>query len=360
MLFQICTAAAVAAFRDFRLSLFMSRMQSTLSKGTGITITSCLLCPRVSALRSLVRGATGARGGVTVTRRLKSSQTFVNRGEKVGTDKKTSHRLLGGVLGTAFGCTAALHSAEALGMAGKSIDLTSRATDWKEAKRALENLTSSERRKFYHTQDFIPLEKIPPWIPPNDREPVDRRISLFRGDITRLELDAIVNAANSSLMGGGGVDGCIHRAAGPLLKKECATLGGCETGKAKMTSGYRLPAKNVIHTVGPIVHGQPGEQQKSSLRSCYWTSLDLAARHELKTLAFPCISTGIYGYPPDEAADIAIRTVKDYLTEYPDKFERVVFCVFLKSDETLYQCKLKQFLTDQPCGFQIFLQHFDE
>uniref|UniRef100_A0A8C4SC75 Mono-ADP ribosylhydrolase 1 n=1 Tax=Erpetoichthys calabaricus TaxID=27687 RepID=A0A8C4SC75_ERPCA len=317
MLFQIYNAAAVAASRGFRLSLFMSRMQSTLSKGTGITITPCLLCPRVSALSSLVRGATGARSGVTVTRRLKSSQTFVNRGERVGTNKKTSHRLLGGVLGTAFGCTAALHSAEALGMAGKSIDLTSRATDWKEAKK-----------------------------------PVDRRISLFRGDITRLELDAIVNAANSSLMGGGGVDGCIHRAAGPLLKKECATLGGCETGKAKMTSGYRLPAKNVIHTVGPIVHGQPGEQQKSSLRSCYWTSLDLAARHELKTLAFPCISTGIYGYPPDEAADIAIRTVKDYLTEYPDKFEKVVFCVFLKSDETLYQCKLKQFLTDQPCDPQ--------
>ncbi|XP_051778998.1 ADP-ribose glycohydrolase MACROD1 isoform X2 [Erpetoichthys calabaricus] len=292
MLFQIYNAAAVAASRGFRLSLFMSRMQSTLSKGTGITITPCLLCPRVSALSSLVRGATGARSGVTVTRRLKSSQTFVNRGERVGTNKKTSHRLLGGVLGTAFGCTAALHSAEALGMAGKSIDLTSRATDWKEAK------------------------------------------------------------TNSSLMGGGGVDGCIHRAAGPLLKKECATLGGCETGKAKMTSGYRLPAKNVIHTVGPIVHGQPGEQQKSSLRSCYWTSLDLAARHELKTLAFPCISTGIYGYPPDEAADIAIRTVKDYLTEYPDKFEKVVFCVFLKSDETLYQCKLKQFLTDQPCDPQ--------
>ncbi|MBN3290434.1 MACD1 deacetylase, partial [Polypterus senegalus] len=139
---------------------------------------------------------------------------------------------------------------------------------------------------------------------------------------------------------------------------------------------------HVIHTVGPIVHGQPGEQQKSSLRSCYWTSLDLAARHELKTLLeqhldnvnhdlrqVSCGGDSSFqmdermlsssyqvinerGYPPDEAADIAIRTVKDYLTEYPDKFERVVFCVFLKSDETLYQCKLKQFLTDQPCGLK--------
>jgi O-acetyl-ADP-ribose deacetylase (regulator of RNase III) len=146
-------------------------------------------------------------------------------------------------------------------------------------------------------------------------------------DITTLALDAIVNAANRSLLGGGGVDGAIHRAAGPELLAECRTLGGCETGSAKITNGYRLPAKHVIHAVGPVWSGgHKGEEQL--LASCYRTSLDLATAHRLTSVAFPAISTGIYRFPPDRAARIAVGTVAAELASAPRGLTRVVLCCF--------------------------------
>ncbi len=151
-------------------------------------------------------------------------------------------------------------------------------------------------------------------------------ISVVRGDITKLEVDAIVNAANPSLLGGGGVDGAIHRAAGPGLVAQCRTLGGCETGEAKITGGYRLAAKAVIHTVGPVWHG--GDQGESALlASCYRNSLALAEEHNLKTIAFPAISCGVYGYPIPEAAEVAISTIREHLNE-PSNLERVILVAF--------------------------------
>ena len=151
-------------------------------------------------------------------------------------------------------------------------------------------------------------------------------IEIIEGDITTLDLDAIVNAANKSLLGGGGVDGAIHRAAGPELREACAKLGGCETSEAKITPGYRLKARHVIHTVGPVWGG--GERGEDRLlASCYSNSLDLARRHELISIAFPAIATGAYRFPPDRAALIAIRTVLRELADAPS-IERVVFCCF--------------------------------
>lgn len=140
----------------------------------------------------------------------------------------------------------------------------------------------------------------------------DDRIEVLEGDITRLRVDAIVNAANETLLGGGGVDGAIHRAAGPDLLRECETLGGCETGQAKITRGYRLPAGHVIHTVGPVWRGG-GHGEAELLAACYRNSLDLAARQGIRTIAFPAISCGIYAYPIDQAAGIAVREVREFL-----------------------------------------------
>ncbi|WP_256749563.1 O-acetyl-ADP-ribose deacetylase [Mesorhizobium sp. Mes31] len=161
------------------------------------------------------------------------------------------------------------------------------------------------------------------------------RVRIHTGDITRLAIDAIVNAANSSLLGGGGVDGAIHRAAGSELEFECRMLNGCRTGDAKLTKGYRLPSRHIIHTVGPVWQGG-GKGEAELLASCYRRSLELAAANDCRTVAFPAISTGIYRYPRDEAAEIAARTVSTFL-EQKTMPETVIFCCFDDQMAELYR-----------------------
>jgi O-acetyl-ADP-ribose deacetylase (regulator of RNase III) len=161
-------------------------------------------------------------------------------------------------------------------------------------------------------------------------------IVIVNGDITRQVVDAIVNAANRTLLGGGGVDGAIHRAAGPDLLEECRSLQGCETGDAKITKGYSLPAKFVIHAVGPI-YGRHNSREGELLASCYRRSLRLADDYRLRSIAFPSISTGAYGYPIDEAAFIALRTTKEFLEAGPTTLDRILFVTFSNSDYRVYQ-----------------------
>ena len=166
------------------------------------------------------------------------------------------------------------------------------------------------------------------------------RLEIIKGDITEQRVDAIVNAANCSLLGGGGVDGAIHRAAGPELLAECRTLHGCETGKAKITKGYRLPAKYVIHTPGPVWHGgSNGESEK--LASCYRSCLKLASQNGCKTVDFPSISTGVYHFPLDKAARIAVGTILDYLAVHPE-IERVRMVCFDARTQQSYQAALDE------------------
>ncbi len=164
------------------------------------------------------------------------------------------------------------------------------------------------------------------------------KITIIKGDITKQEVDAIVNAANRSLLGGGGVDGAIHRAAGPELLEECRTLGGCETGEAKITKGYNLPAKYVIHTVGPV-YGRGGGREAELLSTCYKNSLELAKKNNVKTIAFPSISTGAYGYPIKEASKIAIKTVRKFI-EKDNYFNEIRFVLFSNDDFQVYQKEL--------------------
>jgi O-acetyl-ADP-ribose deacetylase len=160
-------------------------------------------------------------------------------------------------------------------------------------------------------------------------------LRVLQADITTLAVDAIVNAANSSLLGGGGVDGAIHRAAGPELLAECRLLGGCKTGDAKLTKGYRLPAKYVIHAVGPIWQ-EENSREPELLASCYRKSLHIAAQQELASIAFPSISTGVYGYPIELAAPVAVGVVREALLELPS-IREVIFCCFSKGDFAVYQ-----------------------
>ncbi|XP_045926225.1 ADP-ribose glycohydrolase MACROD2 isoform X1 [Micropterus dolomieu] len=236
--------------------------------------------------------------------------------------------------------------------------MSKKKKDWKTEKERLLRLDREERRKEYRRQDFTSLDKIPTWAEENlsnDKEEgkeltggggLSDKISLYKGDITVLEVDAIVNAANSSLLGGGGVDGCIHKAAGSCLYDECHSLNGCDTGKAKITCGYDLPARYVIHTVGPVARGHVGPTETNDLTSCYQNSLRLMKEHGLSTVAFPCISTGIYGFPNEPAADIALNTVKSWIEENPDQITRVIFCVFLETDFAIYKKKMSVIFQD--------------
>jgi O-acetyl-ADP-ribose deacetylase (regulator of RNase III) len=164
------------------------------------------------------------------------------------------------------------------------------------------------------------------------------RIAIVEGDITRLDVDAVVNAANKTLLGGGGVDGAIHRAAGPELRAACAKLNGCETGEAKITPGFGLPARYVIHTVGPVWGGGRRDEDRL-LALCYANSLDLALAHDLTSIAFPAISTGAYGFPPPRAARIAVATVLDSLRNEPS-IRRVVFCCFGRESHAHHETAL--------------------
>jgi O-acetyl-ADP-ribose deacetylase len=167
---------------------------------------------------------------------------------------------------------------------------------------------------------------------------ISSRITIMVADITTLKVDCVVNAANESLLGGGGVDGAIHGAAGPDLLEECRLLGGCLTGQAKITSGHKLPAKNIIHTVGPIFDGG-GYDEANLLASCYRESLQLASEAGLHSIAFPCISTGVFGYPIQDACDIAIATVVEWLAMNPLPVS-VTFCCFSDEDADIYRARL--------------------
>nr|XP_039335281.1 ADP-ribose glycohydrolase MACROD2 isoform X1 [Saimiri boliviensis boliviensis] len=231
---------------------------------------------------------------------------------------------------------------------------------WREEKERLLKMTVEERRKEY-LRDYVPLNTILSWKEEvkgksqNDEENTQEisqmkkslaeKVSLYRGDITLLEVDAIVNAANASLLGGGGVDGCIHRAAGPCLLAECRNLNGCDTGHAKITCGYDLPAKYVIHTVGPIARGHINGSHKEDLANCYKSSLKLVKENNIRSVAFPCISTGIYGFPNEPAAVIALNTIKEWLAKNHHEVDRIIFCVFLEVDFKIYKKKMNEFFS---------------
>lgn len=227
---------------------------------------------------------------------------------------------------------------------------------WKAEKAKMESMSEEDHIKLLAEKRAKLISEIPPWnvyfkakyaqlsklLSDEDRKrcldtkpDFSGQVSIYQGDITKLGIDAIVNAANKSLLGGGGVDGAIHRAAGENLLSECKTLQGCETGQAKITGGYKLPAKYVIHTVGPI-----GEKP-DALSSCYQKSLELMVENNLRSIAFPCISTGVYGYSSENACPVALRTVREFLEKNSDKVDRVIFCLFMEKDIDLYEKEMQ-------------------
>lgn len=235
---------------------------------------------------------------------------------------------------------------------------------WKLEKTRLAQLSLKDRRKQYKIKDFVDIEiGLDEWckyvvknknieakkhtlddltefkkykINPDMNKDLSQKVSIFKGDITKLEVDAIVNAANSFLKAGGGVDGAIHRAAGSHLQAECDALNGCPTGDAKITCGYNLPAKYVIHTVGP----QDGSPSK--LESCYQKCFSFQKDYHLRSIAFPCISTGIYGFPNRLAAHIALRTARKFL-ETAEGVNRVIFCTFMPIDVEIYETLMQMY-----------------
>ncbi|XP_026764018.2 macro domain-containing protein CT2219-like [Galleria mellonella] len=239
---------------------------------------------------------------------------------------------------------------------------------WTIEKMNILSLPLEDKRKLYKGPDYIVLDNIDPWskyvtqnkqaleskkhtsddinefkkiqIDSNKNKKISEKVSIFKGDITKLEVDAIVNAANARLKAGGGVDGAIHRSAGPLLQQECDSLGGCPTGEAKITGGYNLPAKYIIHTVGP----QDGSAQK--LQSCYETCLSHLKKYQLQSIAFPCISTGIYGFPNRLAAHIALQTARKYL-EANEGVDRIIFCTFMPIDVDIYETLMQMYFPVQ-------------
>ncbi|KAL0810501.1 hypothetical protein ABMA28_010624 [Loxostege sticticalis] len=244
-----------------------------------------------------------------------------------------------------------------------SLEKMTSQTKWKIEKNRIDNMPLEEKRQLYKPGDYIILDKVDPWCKfviknkdiemlkhtlddltefekikldsSKDKE-LSEKVSIFQGDITKLEIDAIVNAANSRLIAGGGVDGAIHRAAGPFLQEECNSLHGCATGDAKVTSGYNLPAKYVIHTVGPR------DGSVKDLQSCYDKSLSFHHEYKIKSIAFPCIATGIYGFPNRLAAHIALRTARKFL-EANEDMERIIFCTFMPVDVDIYKTLMQMY-----------------
>ncbi|XP_023954549.1 macro domain-containing protein CT2219 [Bicyclus anynana] len=237
------------------------------------------------------------------------------------------------------------------------------STKWESEKERIMSLPVDEKRKLYKTDDYITVNKVESWckyfvenkglhekkhtgeddaefrkitIDSERNKELTDKVSIFKGDITKLEIDAIVNAANSMLKAGGGVDGAIHRAAGPLLQQECNSLGGCPTGEARITGGYNLPAKYVIHTVGPQNGSAP------NLKSCYEKSLSYVLQYNIKSIAFPCISTGIYGFPNRLAAHIALSTARKFLESNSD-MEKIIFCTFMPIDVDIYETLMQMY-----------------
>ncbi|KAI9561642.1 hypothetical protein GHT06_012602 [Daphnia sinensis] len=226
--------------------------------------------------------------------------------------------------------------------------MANECSTWVEAKaKYLEGNIETRRENYFCKNSFVKLEDIPTWADESKEVsssiPVQKnssqgskdlssKISVWKGDITLLEVGAIVNAANSRLAGGGGVDGAIHKAAGHFLLSECKSIkNGCPTGEALLTGGYKLPAKYVIQTVGPMT------QNPELLSACYANSLKLANENNLKSIAFPCISTGVYGYPNRDAAEVALSAVRKFLECDGSLLERVIFCIFLDLDFNLYK-----------------------
>ena len=243
-------------------------------------------------------------------------------------------------------------------LAGARAFSTSSADNFRVQKEEILQMKIEAKRELYKCgNDFKKLDDIPSWteykkengywlskskisekevseiFSNNIFEPdneINSKVSIIKADITRLEIDGIVNAANNSLLGGGGVDGAIHRAAGRMLYNECTTLNGCDTGDAKITGGYNLPARYVIHTVGPI-----GENP-SKLKSCYNSSLKIALENNIRSIAFPCISTGVYGYPNREASAVAMKTIREFLEAHKSSIDRIIFVLFMDIDIQFY------------------------